>query len=173
MRRLIRPTAIAAVVPAVIGGLALTAAAPAQAATAERCSTASSTVNLPNKPDVTITARICIDRVKVSGSSRTYKATVKSFRWDGTSIYTGGTRFDKATVQAVVVDRYNRLGKRGSVNVTSALNNNESGSRTNLVSATLTTSRTTWKAGFFLYADIDGDGKGQQLPMYFYTGTVV
>ncbi|GGY07613.1 hypothetical protein [Streptomyces minutiscleroticus] len=87
--RSIAASALAAAVAA--GGLAV--ATPAQAATTS-CKTSSKSFNLPGKPDVKVSLKICIRYTGTSGGYRHYTAWLSKASWDGTSFYTGGYRFN-------------------------------------------------------------------------------
>ncbi|MGW6460250.1 hypothetical protein ACWF94_30720 [Streptomyces sp. NPDC055078] len=69
-------------------------AAPAHAAPSKQCKTSFKSFALPGKPDVRVSATICIQRYRVSGPYRYYKAWLHKVSWDGTSgWFIGGKRF--------------------------------------------------------------------------------
>ncbi|MFD4589076.1 hypothetical protein [Streptomyces sp. NPDC058434] len=86
---------------AALAGSALVTAAPAQAATpAKQCKTTTKTFALPSKPDVKVSATICMQRTAISGGYRYYETWLSSISWDGTSSFIGGKRFNGLSVQS-------------------------------------------------------------------------
>lgn len=100
MPKLTRPIAMA-LGTAAVATTALVTAAPAQAATpTKQCSTTTKTYNLPGKPDVKVSATICMQRTAVSGGYRYYETWLSAISWDGTSGFIGGKRFNSLRVQS-------------------------------------------------------------------------
>lgn len=149
----------------VLGGLSM--AGPAQAASSTHCKTTTKTFNLPSKPDVSVSAKICAKYTKTSGGYRHYRAWVSKVSWDGTQWFIGGTRFND-----FLIDLRLEHGKKTRVgtsdasdkNVASEINNNESGSVSfspgHYGSVDIATKKTRWTADATVDYDISGDGKG-------------
>jgi hypothetical protein len=94
-------------------------AGPASAATA--CYPNTKTIALPGKPDVKVTVDTC-----VQSDGDYYRPYVK-IRWDGTSGFIGGTRFNSFAV-SYRLERYDSTKTVFSCDKTSAINGHESGS---------------------------------------------
>jgi hypothetical protein len=170
MLTLKRSAAATLAAAAVIAGSTLGTAAPASAATATQCKTSSKTFSLPSKPDVTVNATICIQRYAVSGGYRYYKAWLSKVSWDGTSWFTGGQRFNDISVLAraehgTTVVRNCAYGICEWNNLTSLINNNESGSKTfqsgsgGYGIAWVKTKSPNWLADATVTWDVTDDGK--------------
>jgi hypothetical protein len=164
-----RRTTVTALVAAAVTGTLLSTAAPAQAAPAKQCSTTSKSFRLPSKPDVRVSATLCIQRTSVSGGYRYYKAWLSKVSWDGTSSFIGGTRFNHIDVLARAehgrthakncsygICEYNHL--------TTLINNREKGSKTfssgggGYGIAFVKTRATIWTADATATFDIANDG---------------
>ncbi|MFF3322135.1 hypothetical protein [Streptomyces sp. NPDC002889] len=144
---------------AALAGSGLITAGPAQAATSA-CKSTSSTIALPGKPDVKVTAKICVRLDQVTSGYRYYEAWVDKVSWDGTGFYTGGQRFNSIYVR-VRLEHYGTSKDHADEYVTSQINDSEAGSYGAFYdSATVRTTSTNWTADGTIYADVADDGKG-------------
>ncbi|MEV6397343.1 hypothetical protein AB0M39_21650 [Streptomyces sp. NPDC051907] len=169
-----RRSAVTALLAATaVTGTILATAAPAQAAPATQCSTTSKTFNLPQKPDVKVTATICLKRAGVSGGYRYYRAWLSKVSWDGTSFYTGGRRFNsidflsRAEHGRTAVDNCSpSVCEMNSL--ADAINNAENGTKTfrgdagGYGVAFVKTKATNWTADATAWFDIADDGKPEK-----------
>ena len=130
----VRTSATALLATAAVTGCLLATAAPAQAAPTTQCRTSTKTSALPGKPDVKVSATVCIKRTK-AGTNRAYTVWLSKVSWDGTSGFIGGKRFNSLDFLArakhgrTVIDNCssNICEER---NVTSEISDREKGSKT-------------------------------------------
>ncbi|MGW0778312.1 hypothetical protein ACWGI0_28165 [Streptomyces sp. NPDC054802] len=164
-----RTTVTALMAAAAVTGTLMSTAAPAHAATAKQCSTTSKSFNLPGKPDVRVSATLCIQRTGVFGGYRYYKAWLSKVTWNGTSSFIGGTRFNHIDVLVRAEHGRTRIsncayGICERNYLTSMINDREKGSKTYSSGASgygiafVKTRATNWTADATASFDIANDG---------------
>ncbi|MGW1496418.1 hypothetical protein [Streptomyces sp. NPDC002402] len=167
-----RSAATALMAAAAVSGTLLATAAPAQAAVpAKQCKTSTKMFALPGKPDVKVSATICIQRLGYWGGLRHYKAWLSKVSWDGTSSwYIGGDRFNdihflpRAQHGRTVVKNCG-YGICEENYLTTEINNREKGSKTFKSGADgfgivwVHTKAKNWLADATAWYDIADDGK--------------
>jgi hypothetical protein len=167
MKILVRRMATAATTGALLFGGAVATAGNAQAAPTTQCKTSTKSFDLPGKPDVTVSVKICIQYTGTSSGYRDYSAWVSKASWDGTSSFIGGTRFNSFSIHM--------RAEHGSTKVTncsndicenrdisSEINGSEKGSKTftnGYGMVYVKTKKKTWTADGYAYPDIASDGK--------------
>lgn len=171
---LIHQAAAATMATGLLAAGAITMAGPAQAAgtataaSSTHCKTTTKTFDLPGKPDVKVSANICIKYTGSSGGYRHYKAWLHKVSWKGTQWFIGGNRFDDFSVFMRAEHGSKRVTTCGFLcqvhNVASKINNKESGSATFPSTGDevvhVQTKAKRWTADAGVSVNTDGDGKG-------------
>lgn len=150
MRKVIKSLGTAVVAGSLaLAGAATVGVAPASAAT--ECRTNTRSLNLPGKPDVKLSVKLC-----VSGSG-TYRTAMAYFSWSGNLGYIGGTRLNMLWV-SIRLERNDGEQSYDSSYYTGSVNAQYSGS----VSLGTTKSGTLpsggWSADSTVQYDITDDG---------------
>ncbi|MDW4916338.1 hypothetical protein [Streptomyces californicus] len=169
----LKRTAVSALVASVALGGTTALAGTAQAAPTTQCKTSSKSFALPGKPDAKVSLNICIKYQGTSGGYRHYKAWLNRASWDGTSWYTGGTRFNSFSVlmyaQSGSTTKKNcSYGICEQREISGAINGSEKGSKTYPTGSGgygevyVKTKKKKWTADATAYVDIADDGKNSK-----------
>ncbi|WP_275466259.1 hypothetical protein [Streptomyces noursei] len=159
-RPLTRATAASAI-GATIALTGLASAAPAQAAGNE-CRVTTKSFALPGKPDVTVSASVCMRYVGSWSGYRHYRAWLGRVEWTGDAWFIGGRRFNDFSFDIRAHSGSKSVGTSTVQDLSGAMNAYNDGARafssTGYGAVTFATKSKYWYATATANVDITDDG---------------